>query len=54
MFIQFLEKIGLAWDIKLPKNLPPRPGITPVTDRALSVTAKGQAAMSAKGYSVHD
>lgn len=53
-FIKILEKMGLAWDIKLPENLPPRPGITPVTDRALSIAAKGQAELSAKGYAVHD
>ena len=53
-FIKILEKMGLAWDIKLPENLPPRPGITPVTDRALSIAAKGQAELSAKGYTVHD
>ena len=49
-----LEKMGLVWDIKLPKNLPPRPGITPVTERALSIAAAGQAELSAKGYTVHD
>ena len=54
MFIRFLEKINLAWDIKLPSNLPPRPGITPLTDRALSITARGQADMSAQGFKVHD
>ncbi|WOE75299.1 acyl-CoA desaturase [Alterisphingorhabdus coralli] len=42
-FIRLLEKLGLAWDIKLPENLPPRPGISPVTDRALSIAAPGQA-----------
>jgi fatty-acid desaturase len=45
-FIQLLEKIGLAWNIKVPANLPPRPGISPVTARALSVTAPGQATLS--------
>lgn len=53
-FIEMLEKMGLVWDIKLPKNLPPRPGITPVTERALSIAAAGQAELSAKGYTVHD
>jgi sn-1 stearoyl-lipid 9-desaturase len=42
-FIQLLEMLGLAWNIKLPATLPPRPGISPVTARALSVTAPGQA-----------
>jgi fatty-acid desaturase len=42
-FIRLLEALGLAWNIKLPARLPPRPGITPMTERALSVTAAGQA-----------
>lgn len=42
-FVQLLEALGLAWQIKLPGNLPPRPGITPVRKRALSVAAQGQA-----------
>lgn len=45
-FILLLEKMGLAWDIKLPSNLPPRPGISPVSARALSIAAKGQDKMS--------
>lgn len=45
-FIQLLEALGLAWDIKLPSNLPPRPGISPVTARALEIAAPGQAMMS--------
>jgi sn-1 stearoyl-lipid 9-desaturase len=47
-FVQLLETLGLAWDIKIPANLPPRPGITPVTARALAVAAPGQADLSAK------
>ncbi len=54
MFIRVLEKMGLAWDIKLPENLPPRPGITPLTERALSVTAPGQEQLSASGFNVYD
>ena len=46
-FILLLEKLGLAWNIKLPATLPPRPGITPTTERALSVAAPGQAGMTA-------
>ena len=46
MFIRLLERLGLAWNIKLPANLPPRPGITPLTPRALSVAAPGQADVS--------
>jgi fatty-acid desaturase len=45
-FIQLLQMLGLAWNIKLPATLPPRPGISPVTARALSVTAPGQAQLS--------
>ena len=53
-FIKLLERMGLAWNIKLPSNLPPRPGISPLTPRALSVTAPGQAALSAKQVAPHD
>jgi sn-1 stearoyl-lipid 9-desaturase len=45
-FIQLLQWLGLAWNVKVPANLPPRPGISPVTARALSVTAPGQAHLS--------
>ncbi|MDP9421669.1 MAG: acyl-CoA desaturase [Pseudomonadota bacterium] len=45
-FIRLLEKAGLAWNINLPSNLPPRPGIRPVTERALSIASPGQAAIS--------
>jgi len=45
-FILLLERMGLAWDIKLPANLPPRPGVTPLTDRALTIAAPGQAELS--------
>ena len=44
-FIELLERLGLAWNIKLPANLPPRPGITPVQRRALSIAAPGQASV---------
>jgi sn-1 stearoyl-lipid 9-desaturase len=46
-FIRILERLGLAWNVKVPANLPPRPGLVPLTDRALSVTAPGQADLSA-------
>lgn len=46
MFIRLLERAGLAWNIRLPANLPPRPGITPLTARALSIAAPGQVALS--------
>lgn len=42
-FVQLLERLGLAWNVQLPSNLPPRPGISPLTSRALSVAAPGQA-----------
>lgn len=29
-FVQWLEKRGWAWDVQVPQNLPPRPGITRV------------------------
>jgi fatty-acid desaturase len=45
-FVRLLQRLGLAWEVKLPSNLPPRPGISPVTARALSVAAPGQAALS--------
>jgi stearoyl-CoA desaturase (delta-9 desaturase) len=45
-FIQLLEWLGLAWNVQVPANLPPRPGISPVTARALSVTAPGQGDLS--------
>jgi stearoyl-CoA desaturase (delta-9 desaturase) len=45
-FVQLLQMMGLAWNVKLPTNLPPRPGISPVTDRALSIAAPGQAELS--------
>jgi sn-1 stearoyl-lipid 9-desaturase len=46
-FVQLLEVLGLAWDVQLPANLPPRAGISPVTARALAVAAPGQADLSA-------
>ena len=46
-FVQLLERMGLAWDIKLPENLPPRRGVTPLTPRALSAVSPAQARLSA-------
>jgi stearoyl-CoA desaturase (delta-9 desaturase) len=46
-FVQVLERLGLAWDIKVPANLPPRTALTPLTPRALSIAAPGQAELSA-------
>ncbi|MBL8670802.1 MAG: fatty acid desaturase, partial [Alphaproteobacteria bacterium] len=45
-FIRLLQWLGLAWNVKLPTNLPPRAGITPITSRALGAAAEGQAAIS--------
>lgn len=44
-FIQLLALMGLASNIKLPANLPARPGITPLTARALSVASDRQASV---------
>lgn len=45
-YLQLLEKLGLAWNIQVPSTLPPRSAITPLTDRALSIAASGQAELS--------
>lgn len=42
-FIQLLAVVGLVSNIKLPANLPARPGISPLTPRALSVASDAQA-----------
>jgi fatty-acid desaturase len=44
-YIKILEWLGLAWDIQVPGNLPPRPGITPRSARALSAASRGQASV---------
>ena len=44
-FIRTLEACGLVWNVKLPASLPPRPGISPVSERALSAASPGQAAI---------
>ena len=36
-FIQLLGTLGLAWDIQTPEHLPPRPGITPAAQDAVSI-----------------
>jgi stearoyl-CoA desaturase (delta-9 desaturase) len=33
-FVRLLETFGLAWDIRVADELPPRSGITPITERA--------------------
>ena len=33
-FVELLEKLGFAWDIQTPENLPPRSGITPISAQA--------------------
>ncbi len=45
-FVRLLERVGLAWDVKVPATLPPRAGISPVTARALAIAAPGQEALS--------
>jgi len=45
-FIQLLQMLGLAWNVKLPATLPARRGIRPLTARALSVAAPEQAQLS--------
>src|SRR3954462_827242 len=48
-FVQLLQWMGLAWDVHVPSNLPPRSALTPLTDRALSIAAPGQAELSRTG-----
>jgi stearoyl-CoA desaturase (delta-9 desaturase) len=45
-FIQLLEIMDLAWNVRLPSNLPPRPGISPLSERALSAVSPAQAEIS--------
>ncbi|MDZ4868527.1 MAG: acyl-CoA desaturase [Alphaproteobacteria bacterium] len=45
-FVRLLRAMGLAWNVKLPENLPPRRGITPVDARALNVASPEQALVS--------
>jgi stearoyl-CoA desaturase (delta-9 desaturase) len=42
-FVQLLAFAGLAWNVRLPANLPPRRGITPLTPRALAAVSPAQA-----------
>ena len=44
--LRAMMRLGLAWNVKLPASLPPRHGIRPVSGRALSVAAPGQAELS--------
>ena len=46
-FVQLLELLGLAWNVKLPNNLPPRAGLTPLTTRALSAVSPAQQTLCA-------
>ena len=46
IFVQFLQMIGLARDIRVPANLPPRSGLVPVSARALEAASQDQAALS--------
>jgi sn-1 stearoyl-lipid 9-desaturase len=45
-FVQLLVLVGLASNVRLPENLPPRSGLTPVSERALSAAAVGQSELS--------
>ena len=45
-FVRLLERLGLAWNIRTPENLPPRTGLTPVSRRALEAVSAEQALMS--------
>jgi stearoyl-CoA desaturase (delta-9 desaturase) len=42
-FIQLLERLGWAWNVQLPSNLPLRPGITPVRPDAECVRRSARA-----------
>lgn len=53
-FILMLERLRLVWNINVPSNLPPRSALTPLTDRALSIAAPGQTALSAEWAQTHD
>jgi stearoyl-CoA desaturase (delta-9 desaturase) len=46
-FIVLLKHLGLAWNVRVPANLPGRPGITPISARALSVVSNEQRDMMA-------
>jgi fatty-acid desaturase len=41
-FVQLLERLGLAWDIQTPDNLPPRSGITPISVQAKAMLKRQQ------------
>lgn len=43
IFVWLLSKIGLAWNVRTPSNLPPRPNIRPLTPRAITAAPVGQA-----------
>jgi len=43
-FIRLLARLGLAWNVQVPEHLPPREGITPITDQARQTLARQQRA----------
>lgn len=45
-FVQLLEVLGLASNIQTPENLPPRPGITPISDQANEMLVRQQNAVA--------
>jgi len=51
-FVQLLELVGLAWNVKLPANLPPRRGVTPLTPRALGAVSPAQAELCREARAV--
>jgi stearoyl-CoA desaturase (delta-9 desaturase) len=40
LFLRGLEKVGLAWDIQVPQNLPRRAGISPVVPNAATILSR--------------
>jgi sn-1 stearoyl-lipid 9-desaturase len=46
-FVRLLARLGLAWNIRTPENLPARSGLTPVSARALSAVSAEQARQAA-------
>lgn len=43
-FVVLLQRLGLAWNIKTPKDLPARDTIIPLTERAVSIASDAQRA----------
>jgi stearoyl-CoA desaturase (delta-9 desaturase) len=43
-FVRLLQAVGLAFDVKVPETLPPRPGIVPLSARAIAGATPAQLA----------